>query len=101
MALNMSNATNARSVSAIKTLATNYENDVKKVVNTMKGENYNNLKNTIKAYWAGADCDNFLKQLDNRINELQKEISNCTYTITNALNQELSDYKKFQQGNTF
>ena len=99
MAFNMSGATNARSTSGIKSLATNYENDIKKVLNAIQGEKYEDLKKTIRNYWQGADCDYFIQQLDKTTADLKTQIKSYTSQITNALNQENSDFRKFQQNN--
>lgn len=101
MAFNMSNATNARSTAGIRSLATNYENDVKKVINAIKGDKYTTLKNTIKNYWQGVDCDYFLNQLDSEMTEIQNQIKSYTSQITNALTQENNDFRKFQEQNKF
>lgn len=99
MAFDMSSATNARSNSGIKALAANYENDIKKVVSTIGGQKYTDLKNTIKKYWQGADCDFFLSQLDKQIEDAKKTINSYSSQMTNALNQENADFRKFQANN--
>jgi len=99
MAFDMSNATNARSTSGIRTLSANYENDVKKVVNAIQGEKFTELVKVIRQYWQGADCDYFINQLEKTTRDLKTQIQSYGSQITNALNQENSDFRKFQQNN--
>lgn len=97
--LNMVNATNARSTSGIKALAANYEADIKKVLNAIQGSKYTELKSTIRNYWQGADCDYFIQQLDKTTSDLKTQIAGYTSQMTNALNQENMDFRKFQANN--
>lgn len=99
MAFNMNSATNARSTSGIKALAANYEADIKKVLNAIQGNKYTELKKIIRTYWQGADCDYFIQQLDKTTNDLKNQIAGYTSQITNALNQENTDFRKFQANN--
>lgn len=100
MGLTMSNATYARSSAGIKKLKANLENDIAAVTKHLStsSDKYKTMTNTIKNNWVGEDATAFLKDIENQINELNKNITNFKKYV-DAFDTEQAQFLKFQQNN--
>lgn len=101
MALNMTNATYGRSNAGLKSLIAEYEADINTIIKSLDGNAYTELKKEIKKYWQGADCDKFLAKIDEKINDAKSTVQNYRNTITNALNEDNTEFRKMQDNINF
>lgn len=101
MALDMSNATYARSVTGMNALKNDLQNDIQKIANNLKpsGSSFNNLKSTIKANWVGEDCDAYLAHLEKKLNNMSNDVIAYKKIIDTALTSEMNNFSKFQSSN--
>lgn len=99
MALNMSNATNARSKAGTKNIYENLENDINNVNKALKGQAYTTLLNTIRGYWIGADEKAFEKDLQNKINAIITEMNSMKSVLNTTLNSDYTQFVNHQSKN--
>ena len=92
-------ATYGRSEAGLKTLKANLQGDCSKMVNALTGSEYKTLVSTIKQYWAGADADDWLKDLESTIKTLTTNIKNVSKTAQGYLDSDLAAFKSFQSKN--
>ncbi len=92
-------ATYGRSESGLKTLKSNLQGDCSKMINNLTGSEYKNLVSAIKQYWAGADADDWLKDLDATIKTLTSNIKSVSRSVQGYLDQDLTAFKSFQAKN--
>ncbi len=100
MALDMSNATYARSTKGAKTLKeTSFASDITKIKNALNGDKYAKVKSTVKAYWVGADADDFLNDIEKTRKDVLNQISSLQSKFNTAIDQEAREFKSFQSKN--
>ena len=102
MALGMSAADVAVSTKGINDLTNSFKNNCKKILDNLDSStgNAKTLKNTIKSYWSGADCDAFIADLDAAFNSLKTKITSYQNQVINALNNYDKEFTNMQK-NTY
>lgn len=99
MALNMSNATNARSKAGSDNLYKEFEKDIINVNKALKGQAYTTLLNTIRAYWVGADEKAFEKDLQKKINAIITEMNKMKHVFNITLSDDYTQFVNHQSKN--
>lgn len=99
MALNMSNATNARSKGGTQNIYANLEADINNVNKALKGQAYTTLLKTIQAYWVGADEKAFENDLKNKINAIITEMNSMKNILNTTLNSDYTQFVNHQSKN--
>lgn len=100
MALDMSNATYARSTSGAKKLReTSFANDIAKLRKAVSGDKYRNIKTVVEANWVGADADDFKKDIDSARSDILDKISKLQKWFDTAITEEAKEFASFQSRN--
>ena len=101
MALEMSNATYARGSDHKTMLKTFIQSEMDSYAASLKGKGYENLVNTVKKYWSGADASRFLLMLEKNVSGVQKKVS-TTYKnqIIGAIYYDYNKFMKTQNQNS-
>ena len=102
MALGMSAAdvaVSAKGISELKsTISTRIKNARK--VTDISGDEFKSLEKTIRTYWAGADCENFINDLKKAVKTLDNNISSYNSILSKSLDNYQSGFKSMQN-NTY
>lgn len=97
--VNWSGADYGRNKNNAKLLKEAFYNDFTKILNVIKGSKLTDVKKIIKYNWTGADCDDFIKDLDNKIASISEQMMKITGTINNAIDSDYNEFLKFQSNN--
>ena len=99
MALGMSAADIAVSTRGISELKTNLTKDctsAKKIASST-GDEFKALEKTIRQYWVGTDCDNFINDLKTAAKTLENNIHNYHSLLDKGLTNYLNGFKSMQK----
>lgn len=100
MALDMSNATYARSTSGAKKLKeTSFAQDIAKLRKAVTGDKYSNIKKAVDANWVGADANDFLNDIAKSRNDILDRISKLQKWFDQAVDSEAKEFASFQSKN--
>ncbi len=100
MALDMSNATYARSTSGAKTLKeTSFAKDITKIKNALNGDKFSKVKSAVKANWVGADADDFINDIEKTRKDVLTQINSLQSKFNTAIDQEAKEFSSFQAKN--
>lgn len=97
--LTIGSATYGVDKSGISKLKANFDGDVKRLKNTVKGPAYDNIIKTVKANWAGADAEAFLKKLATDKDKISKRIDELDKKMDQAIDAAYNEFIKFQSTN--
>ena len=101
MALGMSDAEIAISTKGMNELKSTINTLTTKAKNTAKadGDEFKKLENTLRKYWVGEDCDNFIKDLRTAAKQLETAIGQYSTLLTKGLSNYETAFKKMQREN--
>lgn len=100
MALDMTNATYARSTSGAKTLKeTSFATSIAAIIKALDGEKYTALIKAVKNNWVGADADDFLNDISRTKNDIKSRIKTLQNTFSTAIDGEAREFASFQAKN--
>jgi hypothetical protein len=92
MALEMSNATYARSRSGTDKIKSNLDGDIKNIKTALNGDALQNMLKVFSSYWVGSDHDAFEKDVKARVKTIENGCTEIQRYIDEALE---ADYKDF------
>ena len=101
MALTMKKADVGVSTSGINDLEKQVLREVSQAagVCSVSSKEYKALIASIRQYWSGEDCNNFVKVLNQAVKELNTTVTAINTSIKNGLEKYKSEFISFQQGN--
>ena len=97
MAVNMSNATYARSTSGRKELVANLTSDLAKAKNAF--ENIKEIEDEVRKYWVGDDANRFIAKLTSKAKSAGKKCNSYTSVIQKTLTEEDKGFRNMQAAN--
>ena len=92
-------ATYGRSEMGLRNLKSNLQSNCSVMIKRLTGDEYKNMINTIRTYWAGADADDFVKDLSSSVSNITASIKKVSTTAQSALDADLRGFKSFQAKN--
>ena len=92
-------ATYGRSEGGLKTLKSNLQSQASKMKNKLEGQEYKELLSVINANWAGADANDWKRDLTSKIAEVKKALNSFSTKSQGLLDADLQGFKSFQSKN--
>lgn len=101
MALGMSKADIAVSSTGIDTMIKQIKTETQAACDicSTKSKEYQKMITTIKQYWSGDDCNNFIADLDAAAKELYGIVGFVNTQLKTGLEKYESEFKSFQKSN--
>lgn len=101
MALTMKKADIGVSTSGINDLGMQVLKEVFEAtqVCSVNSKEYKTLVATIRQYWSGEDCNNYIADLNQAVKDLMDTIYHINTCINNGLVRYKSEFSSFQQSN--
>lgn len=101
MALTMKKADVGVSTSGINDLEKQVLKEVSEAneVCSLNSKEYKALVSSIKQYWSGEDCNNYVADLNQAVKTLNTAVSSINTSIKSGLEKYKSEFASFQQNN--
>ena len=100
MALDMTNATYARSASGAKTLKENsFATSIAAIKKAINGDKYKEVIKAVDNNWVGADADDFIRDISRTKNDIISRINTLQNTFSTAIDGEAREFASFQAKN--
>ncbi len=101
MALDMNNATYARSLSGLKAMVDNVTKDLDKTIAQLqpKGAFVANLESTIRKYWVGEDAEQWIKEFETNVTNCKNVVTKMKNIVSVQLPAEYKEFQAFQSSN--
>ena len=101
MALTMKKADVGVSTSGINDLEKQVLKEVTEAteVCSINSKEYKSLVTSIRQYWSGEDCNNYIADLNQAVKDLNQSVNSNNTSIKNGLEKYKSEFAAFQQSN--
>ncbi len=101
MALTMKKADVGVSTSGISNLEKQVLKEVSQAaeVCSTSSKEYKTLVASIRQYWSGEDCNNYIADLNQAVKTLNASVNSINTSIKNGLEKYKSEFASFQQSN--
>ena len=92
-------ATYGRSAAGIKTLKTDFSQDIENLIKVLNGDKYAAFKKIVKNNWVGADATDFLNDVEKTRASLEKTLRTLKTKFNAAVDSDSKQFLNFQNKN--